>query len=302
MQKLFSYGTLQNPAVQSSLWGGTVPTSPANLPGFSVQQLTITDPDVVKLSGSKQHPSLVRSIGESVDGVVLELDDEQLAAADRYEVADYARREVLLADGTHCWAYVPARPLAAAQRVVLGGDSIAYGQHDPEGGWAHRLATELEFYSYPDRRMFNLAIPGIFLTQLAEQLPGELPWRRPDTVLIAAGVNDVARPLDGPQPNPDLEAALDTLNEACRELGARMVVLSPIWLDETRRKTVGGMQSTVRAVHNVVERQRTWCEERNVDFIDAWEALQDRPDLLGDGLHPNAAGHAHLYEYLRDRL
>lgn len=302
MHRLFSYGTLQNPRVQTQLFGGDVPSSPARLPGFVVRDLEITDPAVVELSGTDRHPSLVRRIEDSVEGVLLELDDEQLAAADRYEVSDYVRREVLLADGSPCWAYVPATPLAAAQRVVVGGDSIAYGQHDPEGGWSGRFAREMHAYADPDRRWFNLAIPGITLVEIAEQLPAELPWRRPDTVLLAAGVNDMARPLDGPQPNPDIESALETIRRSCAALGARLVVISPIWLDKTRRTTVGGMQSTVKAVHSAVERQRAWCQERHIDFVDAWDAVRDRPDLLGDGLHPSAEGHRVLHDYLRDRL
>lgn len=302
MHRLFSYGTLQNPRVQAELWGGAVPSSTATLPGYAVEDLEISDPAVVELSGSDRHPSLVRRIENSVDGVVMELDEEQMAAADRYELADYVRRDVRLADGTHCWAYVPARPLAAAQRVVLGGDSIAYGHHDPDGGWARMIAREMDAYADPDRRWFNLAIPGITLVELAEQLPGELPWRRPDTVLIAAGVNDMARPLDGPQPNPDIESALETIRQACGEVGARLVVIGPIWLDETRRQTVEGMQSTVKAVHTAVERQRAWCQEKHVDFIDAWDAVRDRPELLGDGLHPSAEGHRVLHDYLSERL
>ena len=38
-------------------------------------------------------------------------------------------------------AYLDARPLRSAARIVIVGDSIAYGRCDPQGGWAAQLAT-----------------------------------------------------------------------------------------------------------------------------------------------------------------
>ena len=108
--RVFSYGTLTQPLVQESLFGGHVPTERDALPGWRLDEVTITDPEVVRTSGSDRHPLLRRGgAGDVVEGAVLELaHDWQLDAADRYEVADYRRVEVTLTSGRRAWVYVAA--------------------------------------------------------------------------------------------------------------------------------------------------------------------------------------------------
>ena len=104
---LFSYGTLRQANVQLELFGGPVPTVDDALPGWTLDWVTITDPEVVATSGSDRHPILRRGrAGDSVAGARLELDDAQLARADTYEVDDYARIRVTLASGLSAWVYV----------------------------------------------------------------------------------------------------------------------------------------------------------------------------------------------------
>ncbi|RJT86254.1 gamma-glutamylcyclotransferase, partial [Arthrobacter frigidicola] len=45
---------------------------------------------------------------DSVAGTVFQISEEELAAADRYEVADYKRVAVTLASGLTAWVYVRA--------------------------------------------------------------------------------------------------------------------------------------------------------------------------------------------------
>jgi gamma-glutamylcyclotransferase (GGCT)/AIG2-like uncharacterized protein YtfP len=44
--------------------------------------------------------------GDEVAGMVFEITAEELAAADRYEVADYTRVNVTLKSGLRAWVYV----------------------------------------------------------------------------------------------------------------------------------------------------------------------------------------------------
>lgn len=105
--RLFSYGTLRLPAVQAELFGGPIPTVEDELPGWRLDWVTITDPEVVATSGSDRHPILrPGAVGDAVRGAWLELDDTQLANADAYEVDDYVRVEVTLASGSAAWVYV----------------------------------------------------------------------------------------------------------------------------------------------------------------------------------------------------
>ena len=106
MPRLFSYGTLRQPEVQAELFGGPVPFSPDTLHGWVERDVTITDPDVIRLSGKAVHPGLVRGEGPPISGAVLELTDAQLAAADEYEVSDYTRVPVTLGSDREAFAYV----------------------------------------------------------------------------------------------------------------------------------------------------------------------------------------------------
>lgn len=105
--RVFSYGTLRQPNVQTALFGRPVVTVADTLPGYRIDRLTITDPGVIATSGSDRHPILrPGSAADVVDGAYLELDDHELARADAYEVDDYVRTPVTLGSGTRAWVYL----------------------------------------------------------------------------------------------------------------------------------------------------------------------------------------------------
>lgn len=105
--RVFSYGTLRQSEVQQALYGREVLTVADTLPGYRLDWLVITDPDVIATSGSDRHPILRRGEpGDLVEGAFLELDGTELAATDAYEVADYVRRVVTLASGVEAFVYV----------------------------------------------------------------------------------------------------------------------------------------------------------------------------------------------------
>jgi hypothetical protein len=53
---LFSYGTLQLDSVQLSSFGRLLVGTKDAIPGFSRSMVEITDPDVIRTSGSNFHP------------------------------------------------------------------------------------------------------------------------------------------------------------------------------------------------------------------------------------------------------
>ncbi|WP_371494977.1 gamma-glutamylcyclotransferase [Kitasatospora sp. NBC_00374] len=108
--QLFSYGTLQLPEVQLARFGRHLEGQSDALPGYRLTYVEITDPEVIATSGTNLHPLVVASAegGDAVDGSVFAITDAELAAADDYEVDDYARTEVVLRSGTKAWAYLAA--------------------------------------------------------------------------------------------------------------------------------------------------------------------------------------------------
>ena len=107
---LFSYGTLQDEAVQLATFGRRLAGQKDALPGHRLGALTISNPEVVDLSGIEVHlvAEPTGRVADAVDGVVFEITADELAAADKYESADYRRQRVKLVSGLDAWLYVRA--------------------------------------------------------------------------------------------------------------------------------------------------------------------------------------------------
>jgi len=71
--------------------------------------VTITNPEVIRLSGSAEHPGLVRTGNPEaqVAGAALTVSERDLVAADSYEAADYVRTPVRLRSGREAFVYLP---------------------------------------------------------------------------------------------------------------------------------------------------------------------------------------------------
>jgi hypothetical protein len=110
MPFLFSYGTLQQDAVQLSTFGRLLRGHADELVGFEESLKRIDDPQFVAASG-RSHHAIVRFNGLDdcrVRGMVFEVTDAELAKSDAYEPAGYARVAAVLASGKEAWVYADA--------------------------------------------------------------------------------------------------------------------------------------------------------------------------------------------------
>lgn len=107
MEKLFSYGTLQQTDVQLANFGRILEGVKDRLPKYRVEMLRITDPWVLQESGKEYHPILQYSgrAEDLVEGTVFSLTASELALADDYEVDEYIRIKAQLESGKSCWIY-----------------------------------------------------------------------------------------------------------------------------------------------------------------------------------------------------
>lgn len=107
---LFSYGTLQLEQVQLESFGRLLDGEDDAMPGYRRAMVEITDPEVLRASGERFHPIVTFSgdPADTVAGKVFRISEAELAAADRYEVSDYARVAVRLGSGREAWVYVKA--------------------------------------------------------------------------------------------------------------------------------------------------------------------------------------------------
>lgn len=110
-EALFSYGTLQDAAVQRRLFDRRLDGSDDALVGFRLDWLEERDPDAVAASGVVRHPVVHETgvDGDRVAGQLLRITQAELQRADEYEQGDYRRVRVTLASGRSAWLYVAAK-------------------------------------------------------------------------------------------------------------------------------------------------------------------------------------------------
>ena len=102
MPLLFSYGTLQQKNVQLSTFGRLLQGQRDELLGFELSSVRIEDPQVIGTSGNTHHANITFNgrNDSRVSGIVFEITDAELAAADQYEqLAAYERVVAVLASG-----------------------------------------------------------------------------------------------------------------------------------------------------------------------------------------------------------
>ncbi|HTE25236.1 gamma-glutamylcyclotransferase family protein [Flavitalea sp.] len=106
---LFSYGTLQDEAVQLSVFNRELPGRKDAIKGYKLSRVEIKDDEVVAISGLTHHLILIPGdSSDSIDGIVFEITDEELMRADEYEAEDYKRVLVPTISGGNVWVYVEA--------------------------------------------------------------------------------------------------------------------------------------------------------------------------------------------------
>jgi gamma-glutamylcyclotransferase (GGCT)/AIG2-like uncharacterized protein YtfP len=96
MEKIFVYGTLQDPAVQQRVIGRVVTLRSDKLNGYKIGR--------VKINGN-EYPIAIVSCTDQITGNVLEVTKKELLLMDEYETKAYKRISVTLASGQSAWLY-----------------------------------------------------------------------------------------------------------------------------------------------------------------------------------------------------
>lgn len=194
-----------------------------------------------------------------------------------------------------------------AQRIVVAGDSIAYGRGDYRGtGWAGML-QKVHLEQDPEHhRYFNLSIPGVGTADMHRIVRSEIPFRSPDLVILAYGINDARRigAPDGPLPaTPDEVANSFADNvEHLRQAGAAVCAIGLIPPDPSRTMPIYGDYFDTGPALEVETRLAETCDSLDVRRVLLWDLFAEAPERLTDGLHPDTAGHAAIFHELQHTL
>jgi gamma-glutamylcyclotransferase (GGCT)/AIG2-like uncharacterized protein YtfP len=102
MQKLFTYGTLQDKDIQENLFGRTLQGTPETLIGYELNEIQIEEE-----FGIVHYPIIMETnnSNDTIGGILYEVTMNDLHQADLYEGLHYKRVEVQLQSNQKAWAY-----------------------------------------------------------------------------------------------------------------------------------------------------------------------------------------------------
>ena len=184
-----------------------------------------------------------------------------------------------------CGSKAKEAPLPPGSRVVALGDSLTAGAGvAPEQAWPDLLADRTGWV------VINGGVSGDTSGGALRRLPALLEEHKPVLVLVALGGNDMLRHV----PQAETSANLGRILDLIKVQGAKPVLLA------TPKPSVAGV---VFQNLSAADFYRQVADEQQVPMIEnaIADVLSD-PQMKGDPLHPNAAGHAQLSQNIFDAL
>lgn len=102
MEKLFTYGTLQNKDIQETIFGRILEGIPETLVGYELKEIQIEEE-----FGMEKYPIIIEtnSSEDTINGIIYEITEKELRQADTYEGVHYKRIEVHLQSDKKAWVY-----------------------------------------------------------------------------------------------------------------------------------------------------------------------------------------------------
>ncbi|HTX40309.1 MAG TPA: SGNH/GDSL hydrolase family protein [Acidobacteriaceae bacterium] len=174
-------------------------------------------------------------------------------------------------------------PAPNQQRVLFFGDSITDIWNLDQ--------------SFPGRQYINRGISGQTTPQMLVRFRQDVIDLHPAVVLILAGTNDIAGNT-GPESVAEIEGNYASMAELARAAGIRVVFSSVTPINGSRPEwTNYALLRSPRKILELNDWLQHYCAEHGLVYLDYYSAMVDsdgrmKPDLTGDGLHPNLAGFA----------
>ena len=198
-----------------------------------------------------------------------------------------------------------------SHRVVVFGDSIAWGACDSQGGWVHRLKLDLENQNELDYSIYNCGVDGDTTQSLLKRFEVEHTARYykendEHIVIFAIGINDshnikekgnLAVPLETFKQN------MKALIKQAQKLSTRILIVGLTPIHEFRTTPVK-WDNTISYYTEYVELYNSILEEiaqeHNIEFIEMLHTISTED--LTDGIHPNDRGHQKMYLKIKEHL
>ncbi|MFA5945338.1 MAG: GDSL-type esterase/lipase family protein [Patescibacteria group bacterium] len=205
--------------------------------------------------------------------------------------------------------------------ILIFGDSIAYGAWDREGGWISRLRkfVDNKIISTPEDEnyyhyIYNLGISGDTSTSVLDRFQAEVDARllkeKDCAVVFAIGTNDsqfIFATQENKTPQEKFTANISTLITKARKYTDKIIFVGLSPVDDAKVNPIPWSPEKAYINEHVTKFDaliQGVCKDESISFVDVLPVLSsgDFTHLLKDGVHPNDAGHAMLFEAVREAL
>lgn len=190
--------------------------------------------------------------------------------------------------------------------ICIFGDSITWGDYDPQnGGWVSLLRN---YFIDQDKDIviYNLGIPNNNTTDLLDRVEIEAKSREPNLIIFAIGLNDARLSHSANNSritNVDFEANLNKLYKVAKKFTPKIIFIGLTPVNESQTKPTPWDTDKTYTNENIKQLDqiiKEFCSEKNLKFIPMNDLLND--DDLIDGLHPNARGHSKMFERIKPEI
>lgn len=200
-------------------------------------------------------------------------------------------------------------------KIIVFGDSIAYGKRDSHWGRVARLRERIDQShnlgdTCQNAQVYNLSIPGETALRISKRFKSELAMRvvdpNPETkvyVILALGINDSCEapwiqwektPLD------KFTRAIEEMIDYSLEKRYEVVVL---WLTPVDEKKLS-WKWTNQEIQKYDTVLATSATKYNVSYLPLFTMfqIQELVSSMSDGIHPDSSGHEKIFQVVKSSL
>ena len=199
-------------------------------------------------------------------------------------------------------------------KILVFGDSVAWGAFDEEGGWVDRLKKNY-IKEYKDKKVqiYNLGASGADSNGILKYLKLDIERlvklveieKEKLIILFSIGKNDpyYINTKDKVNISPlEFENNIENIIKIAKQYSNRIIFTGLIGvnndLTQPRSRDEFWDNKDMVKYNNIIQ---NICEKNNVHFIPLINFLNLKQDLK-DGLHPNTKGHKKIYERVKEFL
>jgi lysophospholipase L1-like esterase len=196
-------------------------------------------------------------------------------------------------------------------RLIVIGDSIAYGAWDGQGGWVDRLKRDLHQHTLESRmkdkvQVLNTAIGGHNSSDVKARVHQEISDRHAPSwdvaFVVACGINDVREP--GALSATETVANFDDILRELYQFSERVMIVGLTPLGQSRVDLKGSVYSQA-AVEKRDAAIAEWARTEDLPYVHLMEPAKAssayRASLV-DGVHPSDAGHEFVYSTIKPHV